>query len=109
MAAAIKNLVTAMVKGWADCSAILVAADADAHKIAKQIPARINLRLYPLLCFINISRKILNIHTDIKMGYTNGSIWLSNISDLNAKNHTCTGLNSSFVFYNCCYFAFHQS
>ena len=59
MAEAIKNRDTAITNGWADINAILVAAEADAHKMAKKIPARTSVRLYPLLCLINWRPKIL--------------------------------------------------
>lgn len=40
-----KNLETAITKGWADCSPILVAADADDQSTAKKNPAIIKLNL----------------------------------------------------------------
>ena len=46
MAAAKKNLVTAITNGCAVCKPIFVAADADAHKMAKNKPAINNLKRY---------------------------------------------------------------
>lgn len=54
---AIKKRVTAIIKGCALCKPILVAADADAHRIAKQIPAVSSLILLGLLFFNEIKSK----------------------------------------------------
>ena len=51
MMLAIKKRVTAITKGWADCKPILVAAEAEDHKMAKQIPAISSLKLFSDLFF----------------------------------------------------------
>ena len=46
MMLAIKKRVTAITKGWADSKPILVAAEAEDHKMAKQMPAISSLKLF---------------------------------------------------------------
>lgn len=95
----IKNLVTAITKGWADCSPILVAADADDHNMAKKIPAVINCILFgdcPFTKIAKISADDRIIKNDCWLLFTERMYYIV------CKNKYMKNLTFMIVLFCCC-------